>query len=112
MIGGFARGGHASYQSLQTLFRAQTGNNSTFQAAYTWSHSVANVELDNSSGSVNQEAITNQADPGLDKGNTNINRPNIFVANWVAFLPKLEGPERVCTSNSRQLGVQQHRYAC
>jgi len=88
MIGGFARGGHASYHSLQALFRAQTGSFSTFQAAYTWSHSIGNVELDNSSGGVNQEAITDQDDPGLDKGNTNINRPNIFVANEVFFLPK------------------------
>jgi hypothetical protein len=47
------------------------------------------VEEDNSSGSVNQEAITNQYNPALDKGNTNINRPNIFVANEVYFLPKL-----------------------
>ena len=52
-------------------------------------HSIGNVELDNSSGSVNQEAITDQVNPGLDKGNTNINRPNIFVANEVYFLPKL-----------------------
>jgi hypothetical protein len=89
MIGGFSREGHATYQSLQALFRAQTGSFSTFQAAYTWSHSIANVELDNSSGTVNQEATTNQANPGLDKGNSNINRPNIFVANEVLFLPKL-----------------------
>ncbi len=90
-IGGFARGGHASYNSLQVLFRAQTGSFSSFQAAYTWSHSLANVELDNSSGSLNQQAITNQANPGLDKGNTDINRPNIFVANEVLFLPKFSG---------------------
>jgi hypothetical protein len=89
MIGGFARGGHASYNSLQALFRSQIGQ-STFQAAYTWSHSIGNVELDNSSGSVNQEAITDQYNPGLDKGNTNINRPNIFVANEVYYLPKLQ----------------------
>ena len=63
---------------------------STFQAAYTWSHSIANVELDNSSGSFNQQAITDQSNPSLDKGNTNINRPNIFVANEVLFLPKLQ----------------------
>ncbi|HEX3469763.1 MAG TPA: carboxypeptidase regulatory-like domain-containing protein [Silvibacterium sp.] len=88
-VGGFARGGHASYNSLQVLFRAQTGSFSTFQAAYTWSHSVGNVELDNSSGNVNQQAITDQDNPRLDKGNTNINRPNIFVANEVLFLPKL-----------------------
>lgn len=87
-IGGFARGGHASYNSLQTLFRSQLGP-STFHAAYTWSHSIGNVELDNSSGSFNQQAITYQGNPGLDKGNTNINRPNIFVMNEVYYLPKL-----------------------
>jgi hypothetical protein len=94
-IGGFARGGHASYHSLQALFRAQTGSFSTFQAAYTWSHSIGNVELDNSSGSMNQQAITDQTNPALDKGNTNINRPNIFVANEVFFLPKFEGQNRL-----------------
>jgi hypothetical protein len=94
-IGGFARGGHASYHSLQTLFRAQTGSYSTFQAAYTWSHSIGNVELDNSSGGINQEAITNQYNPGLDKGNTNINRPNIFVANEVFYLPKLQAQNKL-----------------
>ena len=86
-IGGFARGGHATYHSLQALFRSQVGR-STFQAAYTWSHSIGNVELDNSSGSFNQQATTDQSDPRLDKSNTNINRPNIFVANEVFFLPK------------------------
>jgi hypothetical protein len=94
-IGGFARGGHASYHSLQVLFRAQTGGFSTFQADYTWAHSVGNVELDNSSGSFNQEATLDQTHPGLDKGNTNINRPNIFVANEVFYLPKLAGKNQL-----------------
>jgi hypothetical protein len=88
-IGGFARGGHASYHSLQTLFKSQLGP-STFQAAYTWSHSIGNVELDNSSGSFNQQAITAVGYPALDKGSTNINRPNIFVMNEVYYLPKLD----------------------
>jgi hypothetical protein len=87
-INGFAREGHASYNSLQTLFRSQMGP-STFQAAYTWSHSLGNVEEDNSSGSANQELPTVQGNDKLDKGNTNINRPNIFVANEVYYLPKL-----------------------
>src|SRR5439155_19399461 len=81
-IGQFARQGHASYHSLQTLFRSRLSNFSSFQASYTYSHSIGNVELDNSSGGVNQEAATAQG-PGfsaLDKGNTNINRPHIFVA--------------------------------
>jgi hypothetical protein len=92
-IGGFDRGGHASYHSLQTLFRSQMGP-STLQVAYTWSHSIGNVELDNSSGSFNQQAITDQNNPGLDKGSTNINRPNIFVLSDVYFLPKLEGQNK------------------
>jgi hypothetical protein len=89
-INGFAREGHATYHSLQTLFRSQWGP-STFQAAYTWSHSLGDVEEDNSSGSANQELPTVQGNNALDKGNTNINRPDIFVANEVFYLPKLAG---------------------
>ncbi len=84
-IGGYARGGHATYHSLQTLFRSQLGP-STFQAAYTWSHSIGNVDLDSAAGSY----TTDESNPQLDKGNTNINRANIFVANEVYYLPKLE----------------------
>ncbi|MGC2160447.1 MAG: carboxypeptidase regulatory-like domain-containing protein [Silvibacterium sp.] len=88
-ISGEGRGGHASYHSLQALFRMQTGNFSTFQAAYTWGHSIGNVDLDVNDSTIEAEATTDQSNPGLDKGNTNINRPNIFVANEVLFLPKL-----------------------
>jgi hypothetical protein len=90
-IGEFARQGHSDYNALQALFRSQTGGWGTFQAAYTWSHSLGNVELDNSSGSVNQEAWLYNGNTALDKGNSNINRPNIFVANEVLYLPKLNG---------------------
>jgi len=86
-INGFGREGHATYHSLQALFRSQVGP-STFQAAYTWGHSVGDVEEDNSSGSANQEIQTYGAESNLDKGNTNINRPDIFVANEVYYLPK------------------------
>jgi hypothetical protein len=88
-IGMFARGGHSTYHSLQALFRSRLSNYSSFQASYTYSHSIADVELDNSSGSLNQEAFTNPANSSIDKGNTNINRPHIFVANEVFYLPKL-----------------------
>lgn len=87
-INGFTREGHANYNSLQTLFRSQMGP-STFQAAYTWGHSLGDVEEDNSSGTANQELPTYQGDSRIDHGNTNINRPNIFVANEVYYLPKL-----------------------
>jgi hypothetical protein len=87
-INGFARRGHATYHALQALFKSQVGA-SSFQASYTWSHSIGDVELDNSSGTANQEANTVNSDSALDKGNTNINRPDIFVANEVYYLPKL-----------------------
>jgi Carboxypeptidase regulatory-like domain len=90
-IGEFARGGHASYHSLQALFRSRVGNRSNFQMSYTYSHSIGDVELDNSSGSVNQQAFIDPSNTSLDKGNTNINRPHIFVANEVFDLPKFSG---------------------
>src|SRR5262249_55747966 len=74
---------------LQALFRWRLSNFSQFQVAYTYSHSIGNVELDNSSGSVNQQATTDLSNGRLDKGNTNINRPHIFVANEVFYLPRL-----------------------
>ena len=90
-ISEFAREGHSTYNSLQALFRSRLSNSSSFQLAYTYSHSIGDVELDNSSGTVNQEAFINPANPRIDRGNSNINRPNIFVANYVYYLPKLSG---------------------
>jgi len=89
-INDFARRGRATYHSLQALFRARTSNNSSFQAAYTYSHSIGDVELDNSSGNPNQEAVTDLSHPALDRANTNINRPHIFVTNEVFYLPKFK----------------------
>ena len=94
-IGEVMRTGHATYHSLQVLYKAQTSARSTFQAAYTWSHSIADVALDNSSGGISSEAITDQSRTYLDKGNTNINRPNIFVANEVYYLPTLDGKNKI-----------------
>ncbi len=90
-IGEFARRGHSSYHSMQALFRSRLSSISTFQASYTWSHSIGDVELDNSSGGVNQEAFIDPRRTYLDKGNTNVNRPNIFVANDVFYFPKFVG---------------------
>jgi Carboxypeptidase regulatory-like domain/TonB-dependent Receptor Plug Domain len=88
-IAQFEHNGKSDYHSLQTLFRSRLGDFSTFQASYTYSHSIGNVQLDNSSGGVNSQAVTEQGAGFLDKSNTNINRPHIFVANEVFYLPKL-----------------------
>ncbi len=93
-INGFARAGHSTYHSLQVLLKAQKGP-STFQVAYTWSHSIGDVENDNSSGSANQEMITINGTSKLDKGSTNINRPQIFVVNEVYYLPKFQHKNQI-----------------
>jgi hypothetical protein len=45
--------------------------------------------LDDSSGGINPPAFTDLTNTRLDRGNSTINRPNIFVANAVFYLPKL-----------------------
>jgi Carboxypeptidase regulatory-like domain/TonB-dependent Receptor Plug Domain len=86
----FSRDGHSNYHSLQVLFRSKLRNFSTIQAAYTWSHTIANFEEDAANGGASQGSFTDVQNLRADKGNATINRPNIFVLNEVFFLPKLE----------------------
>jgi len=85
----FSRQGWSSYHSLQALFRTRFNKHSEIQASYTWSHSIANVQLDNSSGGGSSGDFTDFTNPNLDKGNSAINRPNIFVGNAIFYLPTL-----------------------
>jgi hypothetical protein len=86
----FSRDGHASYHALQVMFRSKLRNFSTIQAAYTWSHTIANIEEDAANGGASQGSFTDVQNINLDRGNATINRPNIFVMNEVFFLPKLD----------------------
>jgi len=86
----FSRDGHASYHALQVMFRSKWSNFSTFQAAYTWSHTIASIEEDAANGGASQGSFTDIQNLAADRGNATINRPNIFVLNEVFFLPKLE----------------------
>lgn len=82
--------GDSYYSGLQSLFRTQISQ-FRFQAAYTWSHAIANIVTDDSSGGSGAEDFTYSGDPRLDRGNSATNRPNIFVANATYFAPKLAG---------------------
>jgi hypothetical protein len=86
----FSRDGHATYHSLQVLFRSKLSNFSTFQAAYTWSHTIASIEEDAANGGASQGSFTDIQNLRADRGNATINRPNIFILNEVFYLPKLE----------------------
>ncbi|HZE70212.1 MAG TPA: carboxypeptidase regulatory-like domain-containing protein [Pyrinomonadaceae bacterium] len=89
-ITGFARAGRADYHSLQMLFKTRFFGRSQFQAAYTWSHSIGDAPLDDSSGGASVNTRTDTYNGRIDRGNTGIHRPHIFVANSVVYLPGLK----------------------
>jgi hypothetical protein len=86
--------GDATYNALQALFKTRY-KRSQLTAAYTWSHSIADVILDDSSGGLGFQSFTLPSNPGLDRGNSAINRPMIFTANFNYFLPDLTQANRL-----------------
>ncbi len=80
--------GDATYHSLQVLFKIQL-QKFQLQAAYTWSHSIGNVTNGGSSG-LGGQSYTWGPDPNLDRGNTELNRPQIFVTSAIYYLPELK----------------------
>ncbi|HEX4543576.1 MAG TPA: carboxypeptidase regulatory-like domain-containing protein, partial [Candidatus Acidoferrum sp.] len=85
----FSRDGHSDYHALQVQFRSKLSNFSQINAAYTWSHTIADFEQDAANGGGSQGSFTDIQNLGIDKGNATVNRPHIFVLNEVFFLPKL-----------------------
>jgi len=83
--------GTSSYHAFQALFKTRY-KRSQLTAAYTWSHSIANFDLSDSSGSPPGGAFefTYFPNTGLDKGNSSITRPHIFIANFTYYLPELK----------------------
>lgn len=86
----FSRRGRANYDSLQVLFKTRFWTNSQFQAAYTWSKSLSDFGLSDSSGSSSEWALLDVNNPDYDYGPSDINRPHMFVANAVVNLPSLK----------------------
>jgi hypothetical protein len=90
--------GSSTYHSFQALFRTRY-KRSQIQAAYTWSHSIADWDLtDSNGGGVNASSFTDNANHRLDRGNSTINRPQIFVANAIFNLPSLNDMNPVVKS--------------
>lgn len=82
--------GDAHYHALQTILKSRLSR-VQLNFSYTWSHSIGNVPLDEANGSVNYQTLTSGLNPSLDRGNTQINRPQIFVGNIIVPLPELRG---------------------
>lgn len=88
----FGHAGSSSYHSLQVSATSRLGNRSIVQAAYTWSHTISNVDLGDSSGNgFGTHSQTDAYNINVDRGNSTLNRPHMFVANAVFFLPKFTG---------------------
>ena len=96
-LNNFVHNGSASYNSLQALFKYQV-QKFQVQAAYTYSHSIGDVQLDDSSAGIGWHTYMWGPNPSLNRGNTQINRPQIFVANIVYYLPDLKGQNEVVQS--------------
>jgi hypothetical protein len=84
------RTGWSTYHGLQVLFRTKVPNVLNLQTAYTWSHSITNIDLGASNGlGSNASNLTDPFNPNLDKGNSTLNRPNMFVTSAIFYLPRL-----------------------
>ena len=63
---------------------------SAFQASYTWSRTIANETLGNSSGSQDDQSTFSDLDnPGLDRGLADTHRTHIANASLLLMLPSL-----------------------
>jgi len=89
----FAHHGASRYDSLQTSLVSRPNRNSIVQVAYTWSKSYSDTYPAISNGGNN--LIVDPYNTRAQYGQSQINRPQIFSANFVYLLPTLQGSERV-----------------
>jgi Carboxypeptidase regulatory-like domain/TonB-dependent Receptor Plug Domain len=83
----FERNGRGNYDSMQVLFRTKFTKSLQLQAAYTYSRSLADFGLNDSSGSQSDFAVLDRNRRSLDFAESDINRPHIFVSNLIYNLP-------------------------
>ncbi|HEX8639431.1 MAG TPA: hypothetical protein VF692_15280, partial [Pyrinomonadaceae bacterium] len=86
----FERNGRADYDSLQVLFRTRFTEKSQLQMAYTFSRSLADFGLNDSSGGSSAFAVLDRNNRDLDFAESDINRPHIFVANMIYNFPSFK----------------------
>src|SRR5205085_7874742 len=84
-INGDESSGDSRYNALQVWLNRRFSNRLAFQAAYTWAHAITNVPLTSFTAST--------SDPfnyDLDRGDADLDRRQMFVANAVYVLPSLK----------------------
>ena len=74
--------GDSIYHALQVWVNRRFTDRLTFQASYTWGHTISNVPLASFTSSA-----TDPFNYDLDRGNSDLDRRHMFVANAVYNLP-------------------------
>ncbi len=87
----FERNGRGDYDSMQVLFRTRFAKSFSLQMAYTYSQSLSDFGLNDSSGGTSDFAVLDRTNRDLDFAESDINRPHIFVANMIYNLPNFKG---------------------
>jgi hypothetical protein len=77
--------GISDYKALQVWVNRRFTNNLSWQVAYTWSHAVSNAPLTSFTS-----ATTDPFNFDLDKGDSDLDRRHMFVANAVYELPSFK----------------------
>ncbi len=77
--------GDSHYHALQVWVNRRFANRLSFQAAYTWSHTISNVPLTSFT-----TATTDPFNYDLDRGDADLDRRHMFVFNAVYVLPSLK----------------------
>ena len=79
--------GNTHYESLQVNFRVENQHGLTFQAAYTWSHSLGIAP----GGGGDFNTLSNPYNRYYDYGPTGLDRRQLLVLNYTYDLPILKG---------------------
>jgi hypothetical protein len=77
--------GISDYKALQVWVNRRFTNRLSWQVAYTWSHATSNVPLTSFTS-----ATTDPFNFNLDKGDSDLDRRHMFVANGIYALPTLK----------------------
>ena len=77
--------GDSSYNALQVWANRRFSERLAFQAAYTWSHAITNVPL-----AAFNAGATDPFNYNLDRGDADLDRRQMFVANAVYVLPSFK----------------------
>jgi len=85
----YRRSGQSNYNSLQSAFKTRFSRSSQLQVSYTWSRLISDTVLIDSPND-----IVDFYNPRAARGPDYLNRPHIFVANFIYNLPSLQNQNK------------------